>query len=61
MAALGEFLQREGLAKFKLPERVEAIAEFPVTRVGKVDKQALRRMISDTLAREAASQSPKVA
>jgi len=26
-----------------------------------VDKQALRRMISDTLAREAASQSPKVA
>jgi len=61
VAALGEFLQREGLAKFKLPERVEAIAEFPVTRVGKVDKQALRRMISDTLAREAASQSPKVA
>jgi non-ribosomal peptide synthetase component E (peptide arylation enzyme) len=40
---------------------VEAIAEFPVTRVGKVDKQALRRMISDTLAREATSESPKVA
>jgi non-ribosomal peptide synthetase component E (peptide arylation enzyme) len=61
VAALGEFLQRQGLAKFKLPERVEAIAEFPVTRVGKVDKQALRRMISDTLAREATSESPKVA
>jgi non-ribosomal peptide synthetase component E (peptide arylation enzyme) len=61
VAALGKFLQRQGLAKFKLPERVEAIAEFPVTRVGKVDKQALRRMISDTLAREATSESPKVA
>jgi non-ribosomal peptide synthetase component E (peptide arylation enzyme) len=61
VAALGEFLQRQGLAKFKLPERVEAIAEFPVTRVGKVDKQALRRMISDTLAREATGESPKVA
>jgi non-ribosomal peptide synthetase component E (peptide arylation enzyme) len=61
VAALGEFLQGQGLAKFKLPERVEAIAEFPVTRVGKVDKQALRRMISDTLAREATSESPKVA
>ena len=31
-----------GLAKFKWPERVEAIADFPVTGVGKVDKQALR-------------------
>jgi non-ribosomal peptide synthetase component E (peptide arylation enzyme) len=61
MTALGEFLQQQGLAKFKLPERVEAIAEFPVTRVGKVDKQALRRMIRDTLAREAKSESPKVA
>src|ERR1700730_12545256 len=58
--ALGDFLQGQGLAKFKLPERVEAIAEFPVTRVGKVDKQALRRMISDTLARGAA-ESSKVA
>jgi non-ribosomal peptide synthetase component E (peptide arylation enzyme) len=61
VAALGEFLQGQGLAKFKLPERIEAIAEFPVTRVGKVDKQALRRLISDTLVREAAGESPKVA
>ena len=58
---MGDFLQHQGLAKFKLPERIEALAEFPVTRVGKVDKQALRRMISDKLAREAAGESPKVA
>ena len=44
VAALGEFLQQQGLAKFKLPERIEADREFPVTRVGKVDKQALRRI-----------------
>jgi non-ribosomal peptide synthetase component E (peptide arylation enzyme) len=61
VAALGEFLQRQGLAKFKQPERIEALAEFPVTRVGKVDKQALRRMISDKLEAEAAGESPKVA
>jgi non-ribosomal peptide synthetase component E (peptide arylation enzyme) len=61
VAALGDFLLRQGLAKFKLPERVEAIAEFPVTRVGKVDKRALRQMISDTLAREQAAESSKVA
>jgi non-ribosomal peptide synthetase component E (peptide arylation enzyme) len=43
---------RQGLAKFKLPERVEVIAEFPTTRVGKVDKQALRRAIAEMLANE---------
>ncbi len=58
---LGSFLVKQGLAKFKLPERMEEIAEFPVTRVGKVDKQALRRMISDRLAREQSGKSPKVA
>ena len=61
VAALGDFLKRQGLAKFKLPERIEAIAEFPITRVGKVDKQTLRRMISDRLAQEAAGEAPKVA
>jgi non-ribosomal peptide synthetase component E (peptide arylation enzyme) len=61
VAALGEFLQQQGLAKFKLPERIEAVSEFPVTRVGKVDKQALRRIIADTLAREAGGEEPKVA
>lgn len=49
---LGEFLVGEGLAKFKLPERIESIADFPVTRVGKVDKQALRDLIVEIFARE---------
>ena len=61
IATLGEFLQQQGLAKFKLPERIEAVSEFPVTRVGKVDKQALRQIIADTLAREASGEEHKVA
>jgi non-ribosomal peptide synthetase component E (peptide arylation enzyme) len=61
VAALGEFLLLQGLAKFKLPERVEAVDEFPVTRVGKVDKAALRRTISEKIAAEAMSESSRVA
>lgn len=53
VASLGAFLQREGIAKFKLPERIEVVVEFPVTRVGKIDKQAMRDMIAQKLAREA--------
>ena len=49
---LGEFLVGLGLAKYKLPERLETIAEFPVTRVGKVDKAALRARIARQLLNE---------
>ena len=51
---LGEFLINEGLAKFKLPERIETIDTYPLTRVGKVDKQALRIHIAGILVREQA-------
>jgi non-ribosomal peptide synthetase component E (peptide arylation enzyme) len=51
---LAEFLVRLGLAKFKLPERIEQIEDFPVTRVGKLDRTALRRIVCDKLAAEAA-------
>lgn len=50
--SLAQFLVAQGLAKFKCPERIEVLAEFPVTRVGKVDKPALRRWIAEQLARE---------
>ena len=53
--ALGDFLLEQGLAKFKLPERIEMIDLFPVTRVGKVDKQVLRTIIAEKLAREQAA------
>jgi non-ribosomal peptide synthetase component E (peptide arylation enzyme) len=46
LAELGEFLTGLGLAKYKLPERIEAVGEFPLTRVGKVDKAELRARIA---------------
>jgi non-ribosomal peptide synthetase component E (peptide arylation enzyme) len=49
---LQPFLLRAGLAKFKLPERIESIAEMPVTTVGKLDRPALRRRIAATLEAE---------
>lgn len=53
VAALAAFLVGEGLAKFKCPERIEVVEEFPVTRVGKVDKGALRAMVARRLDDEA--------
>ena len=55
VADLVAFLSQAGLAKFKCPERIEIVDEFPTTRVGKLDKPALRQMIADTLAAEAAA------
>ena len=41
---MGAFLLNCGLAKFKLPERIEVLSEFPATAVGKLDRSALRRL-----------------
>ncbi|CAM5182033.1 2,3-dihydroxybenzoate-AMP ligase OS=Castellaniella defragrans OX=75697 GN=HNR28_001499 PE=3 SV=1 [Castellaniella defragrans] len=51
---LARFLVLRGLAKYKCPERVETVSEFPVTRVGKVDKPAMKKLIAGILEREAA-------
>lgn len=51
---LAKFLVGKGLAKFKCPERVELIEAFPLTRVGKVDKPAMRTMITEKLMLESA-------
>ncbi|WP_283139232.1 AMP-binding protein [Rhizohabitans arisaemae] len=53
VAELGEFLLAEGLAKFKLPERVEIVDDLPRTKVGKVSKRDLRTLIAETLEKEA--------
>src|SRR5690606_16763986 len=49
---LADFLIAQGLAKFKCPERIEVVDAFPVTRVGKVDKPAMRKEIAEKLAAE---------
>ena len=51
---VGAYLVSLGLAKYKLPERVEAIDAFPLTRVGKVDKGSLREHVARKLAAEQA-------
>jgi len=50
--SLGQFLVERGLARYKCPERVEVVEAFPVTRVGKVDKPAMKRLIADMLEQE---------
>ena len=35
-----------GVAGFKWPERLAVVAELPVTKVGKLDKKALRDMLA---------------
>ena len=54
VAALGEFLKQAGLAIYKWPERIEPIAALPLTKVGKLDKAALRALIAAKLNDEAA-------
>ena len=49
---LAGFLVAQGLAKYKCPERIEAVTSFPVTRVGKLDRQQMRQSIADKIAAE---------
>ncbi|WP_455286906.1 AMP-binding protein [Cupriavidus necator] len=51
---LTQYLQEAGLAKFKWPERLEVIREFPLTASGKLSKALLRQQITQTLETEVA-------
>ena len=42
-----DFMLEQGMAKFKLPERVEIFDEFPSSAGGKVTKVELRKMVAD--------------
>jgi 2,3-dihydroxybenzoate-AMP ligase len=44
--AIRDGLAAAGVAKFKWPERLELAAELPVTKVGKLDKKALRDLLA---------------
>jgi len=43
---LAAFLRDRGVAAYKHPDQVEHLDAFPLTAVGKVDKQALRALLS---------------
>jgi cyclohexanecarboxylate-CoA ligase len=51
---LTAYLDAQGLAKHKFPERLELVTEFPMTPSGKIQKYRLRQVIAETLAREQA-------
>jgi 2,3-dihydroxybenzoate-AMP ligase len=49
---LAAFLTERGVAAYKLPDRVELTDAFPRTSVGKIDKKALGRRITEQLRAE---------
>lgn len=46
---LNHYLRDKGLAKYKIPDRIEFIDCFPQTNLGKVNKKALRELIHEKL------------
>jgi 2,3-dihydroxybenzoate-AMP ligase len=46
------YLKAQKIATFKLPERLEVVAELPLSPVGKILKRQLREMITEKIARE---------
>lgn len=49
LEAVRAHLQKSGVAAFKLPERLELAPRLPMTKVGKIDKRALREDIGSRL------------
>jgi salicylate---CoA ligase len=46
LAAIRDSMAAAGVARFKWPERLELVPELPVTKVGKLDKKALREILA---------------
>jgi len=44
-----DFFDHTGVAAFKFPERLEVLSELPMTKVGKIDKKALRDDVSNKI------------
>jgi 2,3-dihydroxybenzoate-AMP ligase len=49
---LVSFLLSRGIAKFKLPERLEIVTEFPLSAAGKILRRDLREIIARKIAEE---------
>jgi len=49
LAELVDWLERHGLARHKLPERLEVVDEFPMTPSGKIQKYRLREDVAGKL------------
>jgi 2,3-dihydroxybenzoate-AMP ligase len=55
LAAIRVHLEGRGVARYKWPERLEIVAEIPLTNVGKIKKTELRADIEKKIARERAA------
>src|SRR6202035_3273843 len=60
LADICAYLEAEGLAKYKWPERLELIDALPRTQVGKVSKVTLRADIGAKLEHETTPRKPAV-
>jgi 2,3-dihydroxybenzoate-AMP ligase len=49
---LTQYLISTNIAKFKLPERLEIVEEFPISPAGKILKRTLREMVTQKLEQE---------
>lgn len=49
---LKNFLLGRDIAKFKLPERLEIVHEFPISAAGKILRRELRDIIAERIATE---------
>jgi 2,3-dihydroxybenzoate-AMP ligase len=49
---VSRLMESSGAARFKIPERLVVVDAMPMTKVGKVDKKALRADIDARLERE---------
>jgi 2,3-dihydroxybenzoate-AMP ligase len=47
---MNRFLLSRGIAKFKLPERIELVQEFPTSPAGKILRRELRRIVGNEIA-----------
>ncbi|MCD6682292.1 MAG: AMP-binding protein [Burkholderiaceae bacterium] len=57
LAQLSKFLLEQRIARFKLPERLEVLEQFPISAAGKILRRDLRELIAATLAEEARASS----
>jgi len=52
LAELVAFLEGREIARFKLPERLEIVNEFPISPAGKILRRELRARIAEQLQSE---------
>ncbi|OLF53559.1 (2,3-dihydroxybenzoyl)adenylate synthase [Pseudomonas chlororaphis] len=46
LASVNAWLRERGLAAYKLPDRLQVLAQFPLTRLGKVNRKALAEQVA---------------